>query len=56
MAGAFTPKILKEMAKNNERPVIFALSNPTPKAECTAQQAYEHTEVKFVLLSSANSV
>ena len=42
-SGAFNKGVIKEMNKHTPRPIVFALSNPTSKSECTPQQAYEWT-------------
>jgi malate dehydrogenase (oxaloacetate-decarboxylating)(NADP+) len=51
--GLFTREVVEEMTRLNERPIVFALSNPTSKSECTAAQAYEWSGGKALFASGS---
>jgi len=49
----FTEEVVRAVASCHARPLVFALSNPTSKAECTARQAYEWSQGRAIFASGS---
>ena len=48
---SFTRQVVEAMSRINDRPIIFALSNPTDRAECTPEEAYQWSNGKALYAS-----
>ena len=51
--GQFSREVIESMSEINDIPIIFALSNPTSKSECTAEEAYSYSHGKAVFASGS---
>jgi malate dehydrogenase (oxaloacetate-decarboxylating) len=51
--GMITKEIVEEMARTSKRPIIFPLSNPTTKTECTPDEVFEWTRGRGIVATGS---
>jgi malic enzyme len=51
--GTFTQEVVELMTKINDRPIVFPLSNPTSKAECTAGDAIRWSDGRVIVATGS---
>jgi malic enzyme len=51
--GTFDETVIRLMAEVNQRPMIFPLSNPTSKSECTAEDAVRFSDGRAIVATGS---